>query len=706
MNSRTTAPGTLITAGLGILLVLGASGDAGASAWYQDMLTGSCCHESYASHWCPPTNDCIARILERMDSEYEYAQHRVVGESADGRLIHALRIAHDGTGTPYQKPVVLFTGAIHGNERAPARVLLDWTDYILDSAHGELSIYHGSGLEQPGDLTLNDLIVDYEIWVIPVLNPDGYSDPTVSVNCPVMKPARLNGRGVNLATDFPLNWRLRPPAPDKCAVSGSEPLSQPETRALAGLAEQIGPRVYVDVHGYSRWPLDNETGELDSSQMNWWATVPYRYYQSYIDDDEITYVAVAPGPSDAWEINTDEANLAVSTDILRYVRNTEDAVFFRYSLPDLASASAIVSGFPTRKYSPWAADISDFIEINWGHYRTTGRNQPHGYMAARFGAVSFLYELVGRDLHSEIDSVGDIVWSYGSSYFEPPDETTELRASSAIRDSFVPLSFLVSSSRNPIPASHPNHQMGSRGLERNNLAVSALHAATGRCDLLATFWPVYGRTGLATDESNVRVGIKGSKEITCAVTNYGNKSLYSQDDDFSVRIQIDRFDPSTHSWNLEEMRTFDVDASVLSGLASTIVTTQFDFTGSQAHYRVSCEVLDTAGQEYMNETDAGSITVMDDLGCETASSYKQIHDFCTSTSTESRTWKTNNYRQIEFKAALEPQAFCNFDKDDPSRSEVRPHNMNGYPTGHIAPITAFGHVFPIGHIASITALGH
>ena len=122
----------------------------------------------------------------------------VIGSSVQGRDIEV-----------YVRPAellrrrVLVIGGIHGNEPVTPPVVRGLLDVVLDD--------------------------DVELWLVPVANPDGSAAGT-----------RCNAHGVDLNRNFSWTWRGRD--------GGPAPLSEPETRALATLVEQLQPDVVVWVH--------------------------------------------------------------------------------------------------------------------------------------------------------------------------------------------------------------------------------------------------------------------------------------------------------------------------------------------------------------------------------------------------------------------------------------------------------------------------
>jgi hypothetical protein len=123
----------------------------------------------------------------------------VIGRSARGRSIVAYRL-----GTARLARRVLVVGSIHGDEPAG----LDVTRRLISRARA-----HGASL-----------------WVVPDLNPDGRAVRT-----------RYNARGVDLNRNFPSEW-------EALGVSGTRPMSEPETKAAVRLIRRLRPAVTIWFH--------------------------------------------------------------------------------------------------------------------------------------------------------------------------------------------------------------------------------------------------------------------------------------------------------------------------------------------------------------------------------------------------------------------------------------------------------------------------
>ncbi len=126
----------------------------------------------------------------------------VIGRSAQGRPIHALRV-----GSPRARVKILVVGVIHGNERAGVPV-----------------VERLRRLRPPRGTAL---------WLVEDANPDGSA-----------AGSRHNANGVDLNRNFPYRWR----AQDGVYESGSGPASEPETGVLQRFVERERPRVTLWYH--------------------------------------------------------------------------------------------------------------------------------------------------------------------------------------------------------------------------------------------------------------------------------------------------------------------------------------------------------------------------------------------------------------------------------------------------------------------------
>ena len=125
----------------------------------------------------------------------------VAGHSVQHRPIRLVHIAGPG-------PRVLVVGCIHGNEPAGIAVVR-----ALEHVHPQV-----------------------DLWLVPVLNPDGLAAGT-----------RQNAHGVDLNRNFPSLWQHFG-RPGSTYYSGPRPFSEPESRAARALVLRIHPQVTIWFH--------------------------------------------------------------------------------------------------------------------------------------------------------------------------------------------------------------------------------------------------------------------------------------------------------------------------------------------------------------------------------------------------------------------------------------------------------------------------
>jgi protein MpaA len=125
----------------------------------------------------------------------------LLGHSLEGRPIVAFEV-----GDPGASRRELVVGCVHGDETAGIAVAR--------------RLEHASP-------------VGLDLWIVPVLNPDGVAART-----------RGNARGVDLNRNFPWRWKpLR-----GLVYSGPRPLSEPESQAAYRLIRQFRPQVSIWFH--------------------------------------------------------------------------------------------------------------------------------------------------------------------------------------------------------------------------------------------------------------------------------------------------------------------------------------------------------------------------------------------------------------------------------------------------------------------------
>ncbi|MBX7056673.1 MAG: hypothetical protein K1X75_01315 [Leptospirales bacterium] len=213
------------------------------------------------------------RSLRRMAADFpELTRLQELGRSHQGRPILALRISDDPGNHGY-KPAVLYLGAQHGNEPLAVNFPLDLAYYVLYGCDAQVEDACSSPiLEQTSSrgvlsrrsLQLQKFLRDYELWIVPVANPDGvhaFWEKNVW-------SGRKNGRdnteprgwnsddGVDLNRNYPFFWnsgieRASSGEPRSIFYRGPSPASEPETQAIMALTSRVRFAIALSYHCFA-----------------------------------------------------------------------------------------------------------------------------------------------------------------------------------------------------------------------------------------------------------------------------------------------------------------------------------------------------------------------------------------------------------------------------------------------------------------------
>ena len=214
---------------------------------------GGCPETTYpvtGSMGCYNTFDEIVATLDAIRAAHPslVAERVSLGQSREGRDIWMVEIS-DNPGLDEGEPEVLYTANHHAREVQSPIVLLYWMWDLLDRV-------------ERGDPAAEGLVEGRRLFVVPVLNPDGYvynetTDPQGGGFW--RKNRRVNGGGsfgVDLNRNYDYLWGLddfgSSPTPSSETYRGPSPFSEPELQALRDFLEGgRSVRVALNYHTYS-----------------------------------------------------------------------------------------------------------------------------------------------------------------------------------------------------------------------------------------------------------------------------------------------------------------------------------------------------------------------------------------------------------------------------------------------------------------------
>lgn len=169
------------------------------------------------------------------------AQISSIGRSHEGRELWALKIS-DRVDENEPEPVVIFMGAHHAREWVSVDVPLLLARYLIEQ-YGVIA-------------TVTQLVDQAEIWVVPMMNPDGHQY-SVAMDRLWRKNRRNNGDGsfgVDLNRNYGYQWGGPGSSGDTFSeiYRGPAPFSEPETQAVRTFLEHQSPKALISYHSYSQ----------------------------------------------------------------------------------------------------------------------------------------------------------------------------------------------------------------------------------------------------------------------------------------------------------------------------------------------------------------------------------------------------------------------------------------------------------------------
>ncbi|MFQ5651126.1 MAG: M14 family metallopeptidase [bacterium] len=191
------------------------------------------------------TYEEVSAELQQLQSEFPAIAKVVeLGESVEKRKIWGLKIS-DNVAVEEEEPEVLFIGGHHARE---------WisVDVPLLLAHNLLSHY-------ATDERVQALVDNGEIWIVPLLNPDGHQY-SVTSNRLWRKNRRNNGDGtfgVDLNRNYGYEWGGPGSSGDTFSdiYRGPAPFSEPETQGIRDFAGAHEFLAMISYHNYSQLVL-------------------------------------------------------------------------------------------------------------------------------------------------------------------------------------------------------------------------------------------------------------------------------------------------------------------------------------------------------------------------------------------------------------------------------------------------------------------
>jgi murein tripeptide amidase MpaA len=182
-------------------------------------------------------------LLALKDSYSHIARVIDLGDSLEGRNIYALKIS-DNVYQDEQEAELFFVGCHHAREWISVEVPLLLGKYLVENYETNSQV--------------KDLVDQCEIWIVPLLNPDGL-EYSIHFYHYWRKNRRDNGDGsfgVDPNRNYSYNWGLdnegSSPFPSSNVYRGTSAFSEPETQVIRDLFAERNFQAVISYHNYSQ----------------------------------------------------------------------------------------------------------------------------------------------------------------------------------------------------------------------------------------------------------------------------------------------------------------------------------------------------------------------------------------------------------------------------------------------------------------------
>jgi hypothetical protein len=185
--------------------------------------------------------------LESLHATFPSITHlEVIGQSLEGRAIQALKISDDPGFDDPEEADVLIVGNHHARELMSVEVPLHVARHLLEH-YGRLP-------------RTTQLVDEREIWIVPLLNPDGHVFQEEKQGQPGWRKNRRrlgdDVVGVDLNRNYSYLWGFddngSSPDPLSQTYRGSQPFSEPESDAIRRLSERQEFKVAISYHSFGQ----------------------------------------------------------------------------------------------------------------------------------------------------------------------------------------------------------------------------------------------------------------------------------------------------------------------------------------------------------------------------------------------------------------------------------------------------------------------
>jgi len=188
----------------------------------------------------------VRSTLSNYQSNYGSIMQRIeLGVTAEGRSIWAAKIS-DNVTLDEAEPAIFFSGLHQAREVMSTEVAMDIVDYLCT--------------EYSTNTTVQNWVNTCEIWIVPMVNPDGSNYCWVTDEYWIKNRCNLGSDiyGVDIGHNYETDWGScfgSSSDPNSNSYRGSTPNSELETQAIVSLAEAQRPVMAMSFHSFNEYLL-------------------------------------------------------------------------------------------------------------------------------------------------------------------------------------------------------------------------------------------------------------------------------------------------------------------------------------------------------------------------------------------------------------------------------------------------------------------
>src|SRR4051812_9938431 len=206
-----------------------------------------------------------AQLMAIAAAHPQIAKLHTIGTTAQGRPILALQLTKGNFGFGSQRPSVLFSATQHARE------------WIATETDMRILKYYVAKYDA-GDAAVKKLLLNTELWFVPVMNPDGYQytfqSPSTRLWRKNLRDNNGNGTtevgdGVDPNRNYPEHWRYddegSSSVPSSDTYRGPSAGSEPETQAIVNLFDMQKFQFQVNFHSFGPYLLYPEGWQVSTA---------------------------------------------------------------------------------------------------------------------------------------------------------------------------------------------------------------------------------------------------------------------------------------------------------------------------------------------------------------------------------------------------------------------------------------------------------